>query len=368
MMKPTVVGKHSMKMARIESRDIPTFDISTMSELHTVIARGDREYQGHPTTVLMPDGNTVFCVWTIGHGGPCGPLKKSLDRGKSWSELLPVPDNWTRFKNCPSIWNIPTGGYPERLVVYAQDAQSLVMNVSVSLENGENWTPMTPCGDIVSVMPWTTLHQTGPGRLIALTSARRPGDPDKWSNNIIQSESSDRGLTWRRPEIVADIEGVRIAEPWLLPSPDGNELACLLRNNSSGSSKIMFADNLGSSWSRTVDLPEPLWGHRHVARYLPDGRVIIVFRDVSTNEKTYGHFCAWIGSYDDLKYQRKGGTKIKLLHHYPIEGNWKLDCGYPGVEVFDDGTVLATTYLHYREEDPFNSVVCLTLDPEAMEI
>ncbi|UKI30818.1 MAG: hypothetical protein L6W00_23505 [Lentisphaeria bacterium] len=45
--------------------------------MQTIISDGRTTYQGHPTTVLMPDGKTLFCVWTIGHGGPCGPLKKA---------------------------------------------------------------------------------------------------------------------------------------------------------------------------------------------------------------------------------------------------------------------------------------------------
>src|SRR5687768_7940273 len=67
----------------------PSVDLSQDLSRQTVIAQGDEKiYQGHPTTVLLPDGKTIYCVWTINHGGPCGPLKRSDDGGITWSELL----------------------------------------------------------------------------------------------------------------------------------------------------------------------------------------------------------------------------------------------------------------------------------------
>lgn len=44
--------------------------------------------------------------------------------------------------------------------------------------------------------------------------------------------------------------------------------------------------------------------------------------------------------------------RVKLLHSCK---GW--DCGYPGVEVLSDGTVVATTYIKYREGPEKNSVV-----------
>jgi hypothetical protein len=45
-------------------------DLFRDSARHVIIAQGtENVYQGHPTTLLMPDGKTMFCVWTHGHGG-----------------------------------------------------------------------------------------------------------------------------------------------------------------------------------------------------------------------------------------------------------------------------------------------------------
>ena len=52
---------------------IPTIDVSEETERHVMISQGTSdEYQGHPTTLLMPDITTMFCVYPLGHGGPLG--------------------------------------------------------------------------------------------------------------------------------------------------------------------------------------------------------------------------------------------------------------------------------------------------------
>ena len=59
----------------IAAEPLPVVDLSQDTARQVVIAQGTEEvYQGHPTTLLLPDGKTMFCVWTQGHGGPCGPL------------------------------------------------------------------------------------------------------------------------------------------------------------------------------------------------------------------------------------------------------------------------------------------------------
>ena len=43
---------------------IPTVDISGESERQVIVAQGTkRVWQGHPHTLLMPDGKTMFCAW-----------------------------------------------------------------------------------------------------------------------------------------------------------------------------------------------------------------------------------------------------------------------------------------------------------------
>ena len=65
-----------------EQPDIPLVDVSGDATRQVVVARGtETTYQGHPTTLLMPDGKTIYCVWCINHGGPAGPMASSDDGG-----------------------------------------------------------------------------------------------------------------------------------------------------------------------------------------------------------------------------------------------------------------------------------------------
>lgn len=349
--------------AYCQRNNIFTLDMSHIYKGHSVIANGKNEYQGHPTTVLMPDRHTVFCVWTIGHGGYCGPMKKSLDGGKTWSGFLQVPDDWRNYVNCPTIWHLPSADTPERLAVYAQEPETREMFAAFSKDGGISWSAMNACG-IVSVMPWTTVLRHASGRLFGMTNIRAPGDPDPGSNVIMQAWSDDHGQTWTESRIVADIPGAKLCEPWVIPSPDNSELACLIRvNNRKYNSMVMFSRDSGENWTRPEELPDVLTGDRHIARYLPDGRLIVAFRDVSRRSPTYGHFCAWIGNWNDLKKRGNGDFRLKLLQHYTVDEYGTPDCGYPGLEVFDDGAVLATTYIRYRPDDTHNSVVCVRFNP-----
>jgi len=46
---------------------LPVVDLSGGTARHVVVARGTAEdYQGRPTTLLLPDGRTMFCLWTQG--------------------------------------------------------------------------------------------------------------------------------------------------------------------------------------------------------------------------------------------------------------------------------------------------------------
>jgi hypothetical protein len=67
---------------------------------------------------------------------------------------------------------------------------------------------------------------------------------------------------------------------------------------------------------------------------------------------THDHFVAWVGRYEDIVGGRDGDYKIKLLHSH--KGS---DCGYPGLELLPDGTIVATTYVKYAPGPEKHSVV-----------
>jgi hypothetical protein len=334
----------------------PTVDLSGDTGRQVVVAAGtETVYQGHPTTVLLPDGKTIFCVWTINHGGPLGPLKRSDDGGRTWSQLLPVPENWKTTRNCPTIWRLVDPKGTARLFVFAGTGPGGHMHESYSEDNGRTWTPMADNG-LVGVMPFCTIEPIEGGKkLLALTNIRRPGEKVETRSNVVaQSTSVDGGFTWTPWRVVVDLPGLKPCEPWIVRSPDHHQLLCLIRENEKRAALFMTSEDEGRTWSPTRQLPAGLFGDRHTARYAPDGRLVVVFRDTGGNygSPTSTHFVAWVGRYEDILQGRDGQYRVKLLHSHHGGDN-----GYPGLEVLPGGTFVATTYIKYRPGPEKNSVV-----------
>jgi hypothetical protein len=341
---------------------LPVIDLSQDTIRHVIIAQGTpATYQGHPTTLLLPDGKTMFCVWTHGHGGGCGPMKRSDDAGRTWSDFLPVPENWKTVRNCPALYRLTDPQGVARLFVFAGQGPggtaglaNGTMQMSCSNDEGKTWSPMKGIG-LTCVMPFCTIVPVENGKkLIGLTNIRRPGETkDKKSNIITQSESSDGGLTWSPWRVLVDLGDLKPCEPEVVRSPDGKQLLCLIRENvRTEPAHFITSEDEGRTWTAVKPLRPGLHGDRHKAVYAPDGRLVVCFRDTGRESPTKNHFVAWVGRYEDIIGGRDGSYKIKLLHSH--KGS---DCGYPGLELLKDGTFVATTYVKYQPGPEQNSVV-----------
>lgn len=346
----------------LRAASLPVVDLSQDTARHVIIAQGtEAVYQGHPTTLLLPDGKTMFCVWTQGHGGPCGPMKRSDDGGKTWSALLPVPENWKTTRNCPALYRLTDPQGVTRLFVFAgqgpggtRQPDNGTMQRSISLDDGKTWSPMQSI-NLECVMPFCTIMPVEGGKkLIGLTNIRRPGETkDTKSNIVTQSESTDGGLTWSPWRVLVDLGDLKPCEPEVVRSPDGKQLLCMMRENiRSEPAHFITSDDEGKTWSEVKALPPGLHGDRHKAVYAPDGRLVVCFRDTGRDSPPKNHFVAWVGRYEDIVSGKDGEYKIKLLHSH--KGS---DCGYPGLELLPDGTFVATTYVKYRPGAEQNSVV-----------
>ena len=334
---------------------LPTVDLSSDTSRHVIVAQGTEDiYQGHPTTELLPDGKTIYAVWTYNHGGACGPMKRSDDGGVTWSQLLDVPDNWTTVRNCPTIYRLPDPQGPTRLFVFAGGGPDGSMYQSNSVDEGKSWTPMESNGLGASVMPFCTIEPIDGGKkLLGMTNIRRPGETEeKRSNVVVQSLSEDGGLTWSPYRIVLDLPGLKPCEPEIVRSPSGKQLLCLIRENVKRVALYMTSDDEGRTWSEPKPLPFALHGDRHKAEYTHDGRLVVCLSDTGKGSPTRPHFVAWVGTYQDIIEGNQGDYRVKLLHSY--KGG---DCGYPGLELLPDSTFVATTYIKYRPGPEKNSVV-----------
>ncbi len=330
-----------------EGPDLPIHDISSQTDRHIIIAEGNEEiYQGHPTTVLLPDGKTMYCVWSIGHGGHAGPMAVSHNGGFTWKRLDDqLPEGFIKHGNCPSIYRmIDKNTGTVRLWVFSAwpDMPSIM-----SEDEGETWKEMPPLG-FPCVMTFSSVVRLNNGSYSGFYHRRNDN-----SLEVLQTTTNDGGLTWTEPKVIAFVEGKKPCEPFVFRSPNNKELCCLMReNNHDGRSLMMFSEDEGKTWSDPEDTPWGLTGDRHMGVYTPDGRLVIAFRDKALNSPTLGHFVAWVGTYDDIRNKQAGEYRVKLLHSYAGH-----DCGYPGMEVLPDGTIVVTTYIKYTEGEKKHSVV-----------
>ena len=326
---------------------IPTIDLSHDKSRQVIVERLPGQYLGHPTTVLMPDGKTIYCTYPLGHGGPGAVLKKSTDGGLTWSDRLPVPENWQTATNCPCIHRLTAPDGRERLVIFEGNGQ---MRQSHSEDGGRTWTPFEPNGLHCVVAPITIVPIQG-NRLLGMYH-RGKGDRDRPPLQLWQSVSTDGGMTWQGETLAAEFPGANPCEPFIVRSPDGKQLAALARENARRyNSLLITSDDEGQTWSEPVELPAALTGDRHMGRYAPDERLVLCFRDTTHHSPSRGDFVAWVGTYDDIVNLREGQYRVRLLRS-PKKG----DLGYPGVELLPDGTFVATTYA-VLEPGEKNSVV-----------
>ena len=332
---------------------IPIVDISDDAGRQVVVDREPGQYLGHPTTALLEDGRTIVTVYPKGHGKGAIVLKISRDGGLTWGERLPVPDNWATSKETPTIHRVIGPSGEKRLIVFSGLYPA---RLAVSNDDGRTWTPLAPVGDWggIVVMSSVVPLRTGPGHYMAMfhDDGRfiRAGGISATPPEFIlyKTFSADGGLTWSYPEIVYRSSEINLCEPGIVRSPDGRELAALLRENSrTKNSFVMFSRDEGRSWNPPRELPGALTGDRHTAKYAPDGRLLVSFRDTTLESPTRGDWVAWVGRYEDIVRGREGQYRIRVAHN--TDGG---DCAYPGVEVLPDGTFVLTTYGHWTEGEP----------------
>ena len=343
---------------------IPLIDISGQAGRSVDVDREPGQYLGHPTTALLEDGRTIIAVYPKGHGAGPIVLKISHDGGLTWGRRLPVPENWATSKETPTIHRMTGPAGERRLIVFSG---LFPARLASSEDDGWTWTPLEPVGDWggIVVMSSVVPLRTGRGHYLAMFHDdgrffRAGGHADKPALfTVLKTFSRDGGRSWSFPEAVFASRDIQLCEPGVVRSPDGTELAALLRENSrTRNSFVMFSADEGRSWSAPRELPGALTGDRHTAKYAPDGRLLISFRDTTLDSPTRGDWVAWVGRYEDVARGWEGQYRVLLARNTKGE-----DCAYPGVEVLPDGTFVLTTYGHWTEgEAPYIISVRLKLD------
>jgi hypothetical protein len=370
---------------------IPIIDLDKETSRQVIVDREDGQYLGHPTTVLLEDGKTILIVYPKGHGKGEIVYKRSTDGGMTWSERLENPESWKTSLEVPTIFRTIDPNGKKHLILFSGLYPARLAH---SEDDGLTWSELKPAGDWggVVVMASMTALKTGKGHYMAFfhddlrymtTDGQEKYKEDRKLNSQIlftlyKTLSYDGGLTWSEPEAILSSRDMNLCEPGIVRSPDGKTLAVLLRENARrANAQIIFSKDEGKTWTNPGPLPNELNGDRHVLKFTPDGRLLVVFRDISplrfredldliAKEKnevnlskvaaetgqgspTEGDWVGWVGKWEDLVKGTPGQYRIRFKDNIH---SW--DCCYPGVELLPDGTFVVTTYGHWeKDKEPY---------------
>ncbi len=343
---------------------IKLLDLNLHKDRQVIVDEEPGTYLGHPTTQLLEDGKTILCVYPQGHGR--GPIlyKRSDDGGRTWSRRLPTPENWKTSQETPTIHRVVDSQGKKRLILFSG---LYPIRMAKSEDDGRTWSELSPVGDWGGIVAMSSVIElrTAPGHYLAMfhDDGRyfRENGKDEGVFTLFTSLSRDGGLTWETPRAIFQSSDVHLCEPGAIRSPDGKQIAVLLRENRRvRRSHLITSDDEGATWSAPNELPWSLSGDRHVGKYGQDGRLLISFRDVPTAETatpTTGDWIAWVGTYDELVKGGEGQYRVRIKDNLE-----RRDCGYPGVEHLPDDTFVLTSYGHWKpREEPYILSVRITL-------
>ena len=365
-----VIGSYAGKVGNAQSPSqsrgysTPTIDLSAETQRQVVVDREPGQYLGHPTTVLLENKKTIITVYPKGHGRGAIQMKRSTDGGLTWSDRLPTPKSWETSLETPTIHRVIDRKGKKRLIVFSG---LYPIRMAVSEDDGKSWSELNPIGDYGGIVAMGSVERLKNGDYLALFHDdgrffRKEGKRSEFMT-LYQTISKDGGLTWGEPQELFKSDTIHLCEPGVIRSPNGKQLAMLLRENRRArNSYVMFSNDEAKTWSQPVELPGALTGDRHTGKYAPDGRLFISFRDTTHESPTKGDWVAWIGRYKDIVNLREGQYRVRLLDNHKNKSGWDADCAYPGVEVLPGGTFVTTTYGHWvAGEAPYIVSIRVTL-------
>jgi hypothetical protein len=353
-------------------------------------------YLGHPDSVLLDTGH-ILVAYPKGHCTGETVLKESPDGGKTWS--LPfggLPESFRHTIETPTLYKLDfrngeqklilINGRPDRGKALPGDGFDVSLSVSKDKKtgfcDGKVWSFHENIFGSQAIREEYRAPKGEWPAFVAMASLTRLKEKgvfaDKWMG-LFHMESPFRlyktiltfdinGQTqWTKPQRLLPEaywkkeSALCFCEPEVVRSPDGKELALLIRTNAKKSfSQVCFSTDEGLTWTPPQDLSRELTGERHKAEYdRLSGKLVITFRDVDWYK---GHdfdprysfsrgWVAWVGEYSDLHKgaMGSGGFTILLSRTYnlffPIRrGEANADTGYAGLTIDSKGHIVAISY------------------------
>lgn len=381
-------GDYSIPCIRLDEKPDNTPD--SLSYLYDFqVIDNSLDYLGHPDSILLKD-ESILTVFPSGHGKGAIRSKISTDGGMTYSKTIEnQPLSWSDSRETPTVYRLEfSDGTPDKILLVAgnpdwHDGKGTIggFNYSLSDDEGKSWSEFKSVYTKKDGYNFTTIVA-----MASLTRLKENGKfVDKWMaffhdphfvnyKTILSFENGEAVWSEPKPYFSAYREFEKksnMCEVEVIRSDRGQgDVLCLLgrSNNKNYNSVISFSDDEGETWSPPQFVPSSLNGERHKADYSHDGRLFITFRSIERDKGKKKKFfsgtsawfsegwCAWVGTFDDLKNGREGQYRIKLAHTYlkgqnHVELSANADTGYCGNVVLNDGTIVTSTYGAFGEKN-----------------
>lgn len=408
---------------------IPLIDLSKETFRQFQVDREPGLYIGHPTSVLLEDGQTIVTVYPKSHGIGQITLKKSHDGGKTWSDRLPVPDSWGTSMEVPTIFRTVEKDGTKHLLVFSGVNP---IRMAHSEDDGDTWSELEPIGKFAGVVALSTMICYAPGCYKAYYHYYSEDSYVHELTRKLACWATGTGLE-RRTKLMtyyrqADGSWGEAEKHWVKSEDrdgdDWHEIYAQYLNFGPMDPKVepwvifeITSTDGGMTWGE----PRPVQAQRDGLQICepcviasPDGSEwAMIMRENSRKAnsqicfskdqgKTWSELYelpgALTGDRHNAKYLKDGRLFISFrdmplekTKDYPSwgwagwvgtyddlknqrEGQYRVllmlgdccDCGYPGVEVLPDGTVATITYGHWiKDEQPF--VMCVRVHPDELD-
>ncbi|MFF5200029.1 RICIN domain-containing protein [Micromonospora parva] len=364
---PLTAGEISDLSMRIDYT-IPFLDLKDDARRQVLTDRQAGQYLGHPDTVLLDDGRTMFAVYPMGHGTGQIILKRSDDGGRTWSGRLPTPASWATSKETPTLYKVvKPNGATRLLLVSGLPASPGGFKTAYSDDSGRSWSEFTHhfadagFAGYVAHATLVRLKKADGSWDFRYLGVFHDGGYNNWKTYLTFDAAGN--AVWSTPtRLLAAHNTIEkyagLCEIEIIRSPDGRQLAMLARaQHKRTNAMVAFSNDEGNTWTEPREMQGALMGERHAATYDPaSGRLVITFRDIIRNSVSNtgawvaGDWVAWVGTYDDLVNSREGQYRVRLLDDFTPSVK-SGDTGYAGNVVLPDGTFVLTSYGYFDPAD-----------------
>jgi len=328
-----------------------------------IVSRDDEIYEAFPDVALTPTGRLVCVFAECTHHRDRSytrvMMTRSDDRGRTWSEKVPISEalkgdpKQNPWWNCPRVSCLSDGRLVvvcDRIAGWGEGMFGEQSNwLWISDDGGETWTGprSTP---IVGIVPDQLIELKAgehAGRwLLSAQTKLPPKETPLWSVRTWLSD--DGGQTWSQPCRIAEVLGLQLCEGSVAELPDG-DLVCFMRENSGqglDAFKCLSSDG-GESWQGPFRFPLP-GCHRPVAGMLNDELMLITHRYMQGGKGWVGwwtqNFFAGLTDVESCRARRREDAHTRIL---PVDFDRHLesDTGYSGWVQFDDGEIYIVNYI-----------------------